>query len=120
MTTLNVKTLSNAIQDFRRRLVETGFVHTSRVGELLYATGGPYDLCIRTGYSTSTYRVLVFTRNAGHGQRQGQGYIDFNADRWNPELLERLYDALTRWDGKTWPLVPEISFSPVGNPGWRP
>lgn len=118
--TLQVQTLSNAIQDFRRRLTEAGFVHTSRVGELLKVTGGPVDLCIRTGYSSSSFRVLVFTRDAGRGPRQGQGYIDFNADRWSPELLERLLEALKGWDGKTWPVVPEVQSSAIGNPGWRP
>lgn len=119
-TMFQTSDIGEAIREFRQALLDGGFFHTKRVGELQLTTGGPYDLYVRTGYATKTYRVLVFARPAGRGPRLGQHYVDYNADNWHAERLSELLDALLTWDGKSWPVNEQLMRSSVGEPGWTP
>lgn len=109
-------TLSVQIEDLRRRLLDSGYQHARRSGELVGMSDNGTEIHVRTGYVHGSYRVVVFGRD--RGERQGQHFLDFNRGT-SPARIVEVTKALTEWDGQLWPPHPDFRKSETGQgKGW--
>lgn len=110
--------LSDAVRELREALINSGFQHGRRPGELVGKADNGVDLHVRTGYTHGSYRVTAFGRD--RGEKQGQVYVDINRGV-TPERVIEITRALVDWDGSTWPPHPDMKASTTGQgEGWPP
>lgn len=110
--------LSSLIRDLRSYLMDNGFEHTRRSGELAAEGFGDklVGLWVRTGYTHGSYRVNVYGRV--NGARQGQHFIDFNRGV-DPSRIIEFQKAIANWDGQVWPPHPDMVRAETGQgKGW--
>lgn len=119
MTTANPDAeLSAHVRDLRTYLLNSGYAHGRRAGELLGRADNGIEITVRTGYTTGSYRINVFGRT--RGARQGQCYLDINRNASLDRVTE-IQQALANWDGETWPPHPDFVPSSTGQgDGWPP
>lgn len=103
--------LAREVKRMREQLLESGYTHGRRPGELVGRSDNGREICVRTGYTHGSYRITAFGRK--NGSRQGQVYVDLNVGVDSSRVTE-LTRAITRWDGQTWPPHPEFRVSSTG------
>lgn len=110
--------LRSQIRDMRAYLLNQGYTHGSRAGELEGRADNGTEITVRTGYTTGSFRINVFGRVKG--SRQGQHFVDINRGADPARVLE-IQKALAAWDGQCWPPHPDFAKSPTGQgDGWPP
>ena len=110
--------LRSSIRDMREYLLDNGYAHGSRAGELLGHGADGTKITVRTGYTHGSFRIHVFGRV--NGSRQGQHFVDINRGANDSHPIE-IQKALAEWDGQHWPPHPDFRLSPTGQgDGWPP
>lgn len=110
--------LSDEVRGLRQYLLDQGYQHGTRAGELLGRADNGVEITVRTGYTTGSFRINVFGRV--NGSRQGQHFLDINRGA-SHEHIVAIQRALADWDGQCWPPHPDFRPSPTGQgDGWPP
>lgn len=110
--------LLEGIRGLRGFLLDQGWRHGSRPGELISVADNGTEIYIRTGYTHGTIRLIAFGRL--NGEKQGQHYIDF-VRGVSPSRMIEVQRALSDWDGQSWPPFPDMRPSVTGQgDGWPP
>jgi hypothetical protein len=121
VTTSNVaadELLSEGVRGMREFLLNQGWQHGRRPGELNSRADNGTEIHIRTGYTHASFRLIVFGRL--NGEKQGQHYIDFNRGV-DPRRILEIQQSLADWDGVVWPPHPDMVPSNTGQgDGWPP
>ena len=105
--------VSAAIERLRARLLEAGYQHTHKPGELVRVDDSGNSIFVRTGYTHGAYRVTAMGRR--NGSRVGQCYIDIAVGTSRITMVDELAGALATAQATSWP--PHPAFTP-SQTGW--
>lgn len=109
--------LSLQIRSLRQRLLDSGYAHASRAGELIGRADNGVEIYVRTGYTHGSYRINVFGRVKG--LRQGQHYVDLSRGVGQDRILA-IQQSLVDWNGELWPPHPDFQVASTGQGGGWP
>ena len=104
--------INNAIREMRERLLDSGYAHTHRGGEIVRTDSQGNHIYVRTGYAHGAYRVVAMGRK--NGSRIGQCYVDITLGSTMVTRVPELTEALARAEATAWPPHPMMQPATTG------